>query len=208
MTTPTKAVMRSLIDELRALAPNRALSYGESVQVARLQAAHVRKWADATEPAINLIWLVKQRLVPVNFVGSHQLNEESGLTTNAVDGKLQVFINQNEPDVRQRFSLLHELKHVLDFDDADRLHARLGSGQQQRQAQQIEWICNEFAAHVLMPTALVKRAWYQTQDVTLAASLFHVSSEAMATRLERLNLTGEPHPAPRVYFRRAIFAAA
>jgi hypothetical protein len=203
MTTPTKEAMAKLITELRSLAPKRSLTYGESLQLGRMQAVRYRRWADATEPAINLIGLVKQRLIPVNLVPSYRLNGESGMTTDAIGDKLQMFINQNEPDVRQRFSLLHEFKHVLDFEAADQLHAQLGRGNKKLHDDMIEWIANEFAAHVLMPTPLVKRVWFTSQDLTLAAGLFNVSVEAMATRLERLGLTGEPKPAPRMYFRRA-----
>jgi hypothetical protein len=201
MTIPTKAAMAKLVAELRALAPKRPLTYGESLQLARLQAARVRHWAEANEPEINLIGLVKQRLVPVNFVPSYRLNGESGLTTNAVGGKVQIFINESEPSVRQRFSILHELKHVIDFENADTLHRKLGRDNKKLQADMIEWIANEFAGYVLMPTALVKRVWFSTQDLSLAANLFNVSTEAMATRLEKLGLIGEPKPAPRMFFR-------
>lgn len=202
MNKPTKTAISNLIAELRGIAPQRPLTYGESLQVARVQAARLRRWAGATDPDINLIWLVEQRAVPVHFVPSYKLQEESGLTTNGVAGTLQVFINRNEPEARQRFSLLHEWKHVLDFDQADTLHAKLGSGNQHVKAQMIEWICNEFAGHVLMPTGLVKRIWFNTQNLTLTATMFNVSVEAMAKRLERLGLMGEPKLPPRSYFRR------
>jgi len=118
MKTPTKIAMRQLLSELRGIAPHRPLTYGESLQVARVQAARLRRWAEATEPDINLIWLVRQRLVPVSFVPSYKLGEQSGLTTDRVSGRLEMFVNHSEPELRQRFSLLHEFKHVLDFDDA------------------------------------------------------------------------------------------
>jgi predicted transcriptional regulator len=192
--------MTELISQLRSLAPRRALTYGESVQVARLQAGRL---AEATDkPDLNLIWLLKQRAVPVHFVASHKLGGESGLTTDHIDGTLRMFINQNEPPVRQRFSILHEFKHVLDFDNAAILHAKLGRGNTKVQTTQIELIANEFAGHVLMPTALVKRTWCKLQDLDLVANMFNVSVEAMATRLERLGLIGEPPKPPRLYFRR------
>lgn len=200
MEKMTKKQTTELIETLRALAPKRPLTYGESLQVARLQAARLRKLVEAKEAEMNLIWLLEQKAVPVHLVPSHELNEESGLTTNAVDGKLQMFVNRSEPPVRQRFTLLHEFKHVLDFNDADTLHAKLGTGDQQRQANQIEYIANEFAGQALMPVNLVKRIWFKTQDLALAASLFNVSREAMQTRLERLNLIGD-WSRPRGYFR-------
>lgn len=195
--------MWTLIERLRALAPHRPLTYGESLKVAQVQAARLRLWIGADDPAINLIWLIKQRSVPVNFLPSYKLGEESGMTTDHIGGKLQVFINDNEPRIRQRFSIAHELKHVLDFDDAERLHAKLGTGNRKMQGQMIEWIANEFAGHLLMPTVLVKRYWFsmKPQDVSLMASMFDVSAEAMTTRLEILGLIGRRKATPRVYFR-------
>jgi hypothetical protein len=158
-------------------------------------------WVGGDDLTINLVWLANQRAVPVQFVPSHKLGEESGLTTNHIGGKLRVFINEAEPHVRQRFSLLYEFKHVLDFNDADRLHAKLDSGNSQMQHDAIERIANEFAAQVLIPTGMVKRHWFLTQNKELMATMFDVSVEAMTTRLERLGLIGEPKARPRVYFR-------
>jgi hypothetical protein len=202
MRESTTETIQALIIELRALAPKRSLTYGESLQVAKLQAAKLRSWAKADQPDINLVWLLNQQAVPVNLVPSHQLGEESGLTTDHVGGKLQMFLNRAEPAQRQRFSLLHEFKHVLDFADATRLHAALGSGNVKVQADQIELIANEFAGQVLMPKSLVVRVWRKTNDVSLAAAVFNVSAEAMKTRLMKLGLIGEARPRPRSYFRR------
>ena len=201
MTTPTKEQMNTLITDLRQLAPKRSLTYGESLQVARLQATKLRLWAPATAPDINLAWLLNQTAVPVNFVPSHQLGEQSGLTTDLISGKLEIYLNQSEPAQRQRFSLLHEIKHSVDFPDSTRLHAALGSGNPKVQADQIELIANEFAGQVLMPKRLVVSAWVKTQNLRLVAALFNVSAEAMKTRLTKLGLIGEPRPRPRGYFR-------
>ena len=206
MTIP-KAEFRNLLDQLRQLAPKRPLTYGESLQVARLQADRLRQWIQTGNPDINLVWLIDQRVIPVQFVPSHKLDTESGLTTDLVSGRLEIYINDNEPHLRQRFSLLHEFKHALDFYDADVLHAKLGRGNQQLQGRMIEWTCDEFAGNVLMPTVLVKRLWFKVQDVPTMANLFHVSVEAMATRLEKLGLIGESKPKSRHYFRRPLIVA-
>jgi hypothetical protein len=208
MKYATKAMMHQLIGSLRGLAPRRALSYGEAIQIARWQAARVRacEWINGNQLDINLIWLRQQREVPVNFVPSHVLLDHrglptSGLTTDEISGRLEIYVNDQEPHVRQRFTLLHEFKHALDFDHAEFLYGRLGSGKAERREWQVEAICNEFAANVLMPTVLVKRAWFRTQNLSLCAGLFNVSPEAMNKRLTVLGLIGEPKPAPRIYFR-------
>lgn len=203
---PSDVEMAALLGKLRRLAPKRPLTYGESLQVARVQAVRLRSWAEQwlgrSEADLNLAWLAHQQHLPVSFVGSYKLGEHSGLTTDQVGGQLQMFVNANEPPVRQRFSLLHEFKHALDFDDAHVLHTKLGSGDAKKRGDQIELICNEFAGHVLMPTSLVKRQWFIWRDVSLLANLFNVSTEAMTTRLQKLGILGEPKPVSRVYFRR------
>jgi Zn-dependent peptidase ImmA (M78 family) len=201
MKKPTIAEMQALIAQLRSIAPNRALTYGESLQVGRVQAAKLRRWAHADEPDINLAWLVLQRAIPVNLVPSHRLREESGLTTDLVSHKLEIFINQSEPDVRQRFSLLHEFKHALDWENRQVLHTKLGSGNEAIKNNLIEAIANDFAAHVLMPTGLMKREWFAWRDVPTVANIFNVSAEAATRRLEKLGILGEEKPMPRVYFR-------
>lgn len=204
MKKTTKNAATALVESLRGLAPNRPLTYGESLQVARIQAARLRQWASADAPDFNLIWLVDQTAVPVHFVPGYKLGEQSGLTTNAVEGRLRIFINQSEPALRQRFTLLHEFKHALDFAEAETLHAKLGHGNTQRQKDMIEWVANDFAAHALMPTALVKREWFAWQDLPTVANVFNVSVEAMAHRLARLGLRGQDRPRPRAYFRRPM----
>lgn len=206
-SVPSDAEIQELFAKLRAIPPKRPLTYGESLQVTRVQAARLRAWAaqwlgrDAAD--INLAWLVHQEFVPVSFVGSYKLGEQSGLTTDQVGGRLRMFVNNGEPPVRQRFSLLHELKHALDFDDARVLHAKLGCGNHEKRKDQIELICNEFAGHVLMPTHLVKREWFKWRELSVVANIFNVSTEAMTTRLEKLGILGEPKSISKIYFRRA-----
>ncbi|MEU8944247.1 ImmA/IrrE family metallo-endopeptidase [Streptomyces sp. NPDC048489] len=199
MTDPRVA---ELMEALRTLAPRRPLTYGESLTLARAQAERLRSFVRADEPAIDLSWLVEQTVVPVHFVPNYELHEKnSGLTTDLIGEKLQMFVNQGEPQVRQRFSLLHEFKHALDFNDAKILHERLGTGDDDLKHKMIEWVANEFAGQVLMPFEHVKKIWRKTgHDLALTASFFNVSREAMRTRLERLNYIGD-FKRPKGYFR-------
>lgn len=204
MKTPTRKEVTKLFESLRAIAPDRPLTYGESLQAARLQAAKLREWAGNSNVAeFELGWLVSQSVVPVQFAPGYVLHEESGMTTDLLDGKLQMYINEREPHVRQRFSLLHELKHAIDFPVAATLHQSLGVGDDGVKGLQIELIANEFAAQVLMPAPLVKRVWRRTEDIALAASLFNVSREAMRVRLVKLGFIERPEAVKRAYFRTA-----
>ena len=203
-TTKPDRDISELVDSLRQLAPIRPLTYGESLHVARLQASRLREWTEADGPDINLIWLTEQTTIPVKFIASHKLNEDSGLTTDLISGRLEMYLNAGEIRSRQRFSLLHEFKHALDFYAAGTLHAKLGTGNSDTKARMVEWICNEFAGHVLMPTKLIKRLWFELQDLRTMANLFHVSVEAMSTRLDRLGILGDAMQKPRHYFRRPL----
>jgi hypothetical protein len=201
----TKPMMSQLISNLRGLAPRQPHTYGQALQIARWQGARLRtcEWLNVTEPDINLSFLCQQRAVPVNFVPSYVLSGESGLTTDQISGRLEIYVNEQEPPVRQRFTLLHEFKHALDFAQANVLHERLGVGNTRVQDSQIEAIANEFAANVLMPTAMVTRAWFRTQDLRLCAKLFNVSAEAMHRRLTNLGLIERRKMQRTVYFRGA-----
>jgi predicted transcriptional regulator len=182
---PSKKDMIALIDYWRSFVPVRPLTYGQNIQHGREQAHHVRALADEDKPAVDIRWLFEQTAIPVDLVPSWVLSENSGLTTDQPDGQLRIFINENEPTVRQRFSILHELKHALDYHAHPILYAKLGRDEQNR-SDLIEAIANDFAAHVLMPTELVRRMWLAAQNIASAAQAFNVSYEAMRTRLEAL----------------------
>ena len=98
-----------------------------------------------------------------------------------------IVLNGAEPMTRQRFSLLHEFKHVLDNPYIEYLYRSVRG---MSAADQAEQVCDYFAACVLMPRAWVKRAWGSgIQDFRELAQLFHVSEGAMAIRLLGLGLT-------------------
>src|SRR5882672_6180065 len=125
MEIPSKEDMLALIDHWRSLVPDQPLTYGQHLDYAHEQAYQLRAYADTGAPDLNLIWLTEQTVVPVQWVPSHVLNRRSGLTTDLPDNTLKILLNQNEPYLRQRFSLLHEWKHTLDFYDNDLLYREL-----------------------------------------------------------------------------------
>ena len=111
-------------------------------------------------------------------------------------GQWRVRVNGLEPFTRQRFSIAHEFKHVLDAAHEDVIYRHLPTGSRQRHTH-IEAVCDAFAAALLMPKPLVKRYWYAgTRNVTVLAWRFQVSQQAMQIRLETLGLI-ERQPRPR-----------
>lgn len=200
--TQTGPIPHDLLTQLRRLSPKRRLSYGESVTIARLQAAWTRKLLGTTELAMPLEWVATLPNLELEVLPAYRLGEHtSGLTTRR-DGRYLIQVNRNNSAARRRFTLAHEFKHVIDYPYARTLHAGLGTGDADRQGQQIEWLCDQYAVHLLMPALLVKRAWTQgLQDVELLARAFRVSVEAMRIRLETLGFSGDEERPVMTYFR-------
>jgi Zn-dependent peptidase ImmA (M78 family) len=98
-----------------------------------------------------------------------------------------IALNRSEPEARQRFSLFHEYKHIVDHGSAKLLYR----GSRTRTAeQQAEQAADFFAGCVLMPRKLVKRAWAAgRQTPEQLGQFFDVSARAAEVRLAQLGLT-------------------
>lgn len=172
-----------MIDQLQALVPRRRLSRDEALAVAEQQAARLRRALQIDEACLTdrqLHGLPGVRIEAVKDLGV------SG-ATRRIGNLWIILINRDEAQVRQRFSVAHELKHILDDQATNHLHRRglLASGQ----GWLTERICDWFAANLLMPRLWVKRAWVSgSQDPIVLARLFEVSLDAMRIRLHQLGL--------------------
>ena len=104
-----------------------------------------------------------------------------------------IVLRAEEAKVRQRFSLTHELKHVLDDPFIEWLYPTKNGYSPEDRA---ERICDYFAACVLMPRMWIKRDWASggIQDIARLARRYRVSQVAMAVRLAELKLLP---PTPR-----------
>lgn len=178
--------MASVVAELRRLVPLRRLTLGEALRVAELQANRLLASLgieDAPVPETVVSKLPR-------FQVRRQASIPVSGAANWAKGKWMIVLNASEPSGRQRFSLCHELKHVLDapFDgllygpkDDDAAHERS------------EQIADYFAACLLMPRMWVKRAYRNgVQDVAKLAGLFAVSRAAMNVRLQNVGLIEPP----------------
>ena len=97
-----------------------------------------------------------------------------------------ISVNGTEYTLRQRFSVMHEFKHILDHPVRSFI---VGEGK--LTADDVaEKVADYFSACVLMPKAWVKSAYCtKTQSVEELAELFGVSQKAMSYRLSQLGLT-------------------
>lgn len=204
-TSPPSQAMSNVLTQLRKLTPKRPLSYSESLTIAKLQARTARRILGITAPSAPLEWALTLPKVEVQMLPEYQMaafsDGTSGFTTRKQTGGYLIGINKNNSHTHRRWTLVHELKHLIDFPYANVLHSKLGFGDKTLQARQIERICDHFAAHFLVPGNLLKQAWSRgIQDVFSLAGLFGVSGEAMQIRLKNEGFLHEERPIES-YFR-------
>jgi len=115
-----------------------------------------------------------------------------------------IVIRQDDPAVRQRFSIAHEIGHFFlrhQFESGEHVHVDRGyriSHRDQHSStgtnlKEVE--ANQFAASLLMPAPLLMESTkgleieeFNDEHVTKLASIFRVSEQAMTIRLSVLGL--------------------
>ena len=177
-----------VLGTLRAVMPKRPLGFHEALRLAEEQAWLLLELTDTTHPAVPervisaLPRIEVRRLAPFPTSGASHWSQ----------GKWRVAINATEPVSRQRFSLAHEFKHILDHRDVDSLYAAFPPRERQ---QMIERVCDYFAGCLLMPRVWVLAAHASGSRHPMdLAMIFGVSPSAMGVRLNQIGLT---KPTPR-----------
>lgn len=173
----------SVLANLRALIPQRRVNFTEALRIAEQQAARllihfgVRQW-----PVSESILLELPRI----SVEQHIDLPASGCSFWDAGRRTWVIrLNATEPPTRQRFTLLHEYKHIVDHGRVEELY---GAGPEA--TIRAEQAADFFAGCALMPRALLKRAWGDgVQYVADLAAAFEVSPKAITVRLAQVGLT-------------------
>ena len=187
--TGRRMTMRpDIINRLRNVMPERPVGFHEALRLAEHQASLLLELTVTTHPAVPeriitaLPRIEVRRLAPFPTSGAAHWWK----------GKWQVAINATEPATRQRFSLAHELKHIVDHRDANLLYAALPPRERD---QMIERVCDYFAGCLLMPRAWIMAAHASgNRHPTDLAQVFGVSPTAIGVRLNQIGLT---RPGPR-----------
>jgi Zn-dependent peptidase ImmA (M78 family) len=177
-----------VIAQVRDIVPLRPLTRSEAMVLAERQAGRLRALLGVEGLALDEHLLTR---LPRLEVRRHSPWPSSG-ASQWIDGRWVIVLNAAEPFVRQRFSLAHELKHIIDHRFVTLMYRAIPEADRHRF---IEGTCDFFAGCLLMPKIQLRRAWTEeTQRLDRLARMFHVSEAAMATRLAQLGLT---EPAPR-----------
>lgn len=200
----TEQPPQSLLRALRALCPARPLEQHEAQGIAERQALRLLELLEQHAPPVDVALLSELPGVEVKIQPRLPVSGFSQWT----NGRWVIGVNRDDHQVRRRFTLSHEFKHVLDDIYIEHLYLDRAGHMDRVRA---ETICDYFAACLLMPRPWVKAAWTRPmQDVGDLAALFGVSRTAMSLRLRQLGLVvsagrcaGGRLPEPRRYFRQA-----
>lgn len=103
----------------------------------------------------------------------------------------KIQISREDGAKRQRFSIVHEVAHLVLHDDGKRefvewrkqLSDYDNEGELYKEVQ-----ANMLASALLMPRTLVERAWQESRDIEDLAGVFNVSRSAAYYRVENLGL--------------------
>ena len=149
--------------------------------------------AAVTQPPVQVDKLAAAcgvRVVPFEF-GPRFSGDVSGVLLDLENGSVIGF-NAEQPRVRQRFTIAHELGHAL-LRHHDHFHIDLSDvaslGEPPGYNWQDERAANQFAAELLMPAALVTQSRAKDPRIEALAKKFKVSQQAMGWRLVNLGLT-------------------
>jgi hypothetical protein len=116
-------VPRSLLSELRAVVPPRELAFAETLRIAELQAAKLRQLTSAGDRLLTDDLIAELPRVEVRYrrLPTSGMSYWTGQTW-------VIAINSAEPLTRQRFTLLHEFKHILDHGRTAYLYGSRSAG--------------------------------------------------------------------------------
>ncbi|WP_457028732.1 ImmA/IrrE family metallo-endopeptidase [Kitasatospora sp. P5_F3] len=179
----------------------------EARAIAEAQAERLLELFEIKEPSVDVGRIAELPRVDVRIASPLPV---SGLTY-WEKSRWVVAIRRDDSTTRRRFTLAHELKHIIDHPYVDVLYPQTQASDETTKGQaakQVEAICDHFAACLLMPAAWVRRYWQQgLREVEVLARLFKVSPAAMTIRLGVLGLfarTNRPvktHQEAKRYFR-------
>jgi transcriptional regulator with XRE-family HTH domain len=145
------------------------------------------KAAGLEEPPIDVYGLA--RTCGALVLGYPFDDDLSGLLVE-LDGGAAIGVNSNQHEVRQRFTVAHELGHYL-LNHHERFHVDLG-GDSDGTPPGYDWVseraANDFAADLLMPARMIYGLYDGSQSTADLAERFCVSKLAMGYRLANLGL--------------------
>ncbi|HXM49591.1 MAG TPA: XRE family transcriptional regulator [Pyrinomonadaceae bacterium] len=161
-----------------------------SFQIIRLLTEKVRSDFEQNEPPINIYLIIDGlgvSLVPTAF---DKVAAVVGRAESSLQRAPWIAVNSSQPSFRQRFSIAHELAHLLLHEEELVLHAHYFK----KQFEKKEIDADSFASELLLPRELLKASIESVaaqtieEAVLLLSHLYQVSFAAMAYRLYALEM--------------------
>lgn len=173
----------SVLTTLRRLIPDRdSVTFAEALRIAEIQAARLLELLDITDyPVLNeaISELPRIRIQYIPELPTSGLSFWNG--QNWI-----VQLSTRQPRARQRFTLFHEYKHIVDHGTADRLYR---GDRRHTPSVQAELAADYFAGCALIPRRALKSAWGNgVQQPAALAARFDASLPAIEVRLVQTGL--------------------
>lgn len=185
----------SLLKSLRVLTPVRACTFDEALNVAERQAIRLGDLVAKIDPNADGIDLRHIEGMPRIRVVFERLPIGGMSHWNGREWIIAIAVGDSP--ARQRFTLLHEFKHIVDHGQTRLLYT---GNNRLTPADQAERAADYFAGCALVPRRDLKRAWGNgLQRIADLASHFGVSEQAMTVRLDQTGLSrpADREPSPR-----------
>lgn len=133
-------------------------------------------------------------------------SEHSGWSINQDSLERKIVINKFEPEYRQRFTIAHEIGHIILNHQGKSYRTNKSEEYSDTIARMNEIAANNFAAQMIMPEKLVKQSLRDSIDelgysieqdfsereitkiISFSASLLNVSTQALSYRVDNLGL--------------------
>jgi hypothetical protein len=96
-----------------------------------------------------------------------------------------VHLNSNDTSARQRFTLYHEIFHILAHCKGTPVFKKAGHSQE---GTFNELLADHFAAIILAPIEFVKKIWPEVKDISQMAAIFDVPKPILWFGLKQLRL--------------------
>ena len=188
----------SLLASLRLLVPVREASFDEALRVAEQQAQRLLRRLNIQDGPVSDDLLLDLPRIAIEYVSNLPTSGCSFWDSQRRSWIVQV--NADEPPTRQRFTMFHEYKHIIDHGRTAQLYGTTADA-----ARYAEQAADFFAGCVLMPRPFLKRAWGNgLQTPAALAAHFDVSPVAAEVRISQIGLATKRdrcaapvHSAPR-----------
>lgn len=156
-------------------------------QAARDEAATIRSSLGQEDGPIDLMQVAGILDAEVHFTPLRKL---SGMVIKKAGQSPEVYVNSLESPQRQRFTLAHEIGHLVERSAAGDQEYSFEEGARARGAQYDlhEFYADEFAGALLMPAEELRQLKEQGYSEVAIAAHFGVSIPALVKRQERLKM--------------------